>query len=71
MADSFADIFVWIDYGIFHVPGVTVRIIEQFLRRVENEQAIAIPGKHGRPIWIPVGDAAGVSNATPAIRSFA
>jgi hypothetical protein len=43
-ADPVADVFVWIDYGIFHIPGVTGRIIEDFLYRVQGEQAIAIPG---------------------------
>lgn len=42
--EPLTDVFVWIDYGIFHVPGVTTRIIEDFLRRAEGEQAIAIPG---------------------------
>jgi hypothetical protein len=42
--DRVADVFVWIDYGILHVPGVTLPIIEAFLHRVEWEQAIAIPG---------------------------
>jgi hypothetical protein len=43
-ADPFADVFVWIDYGIFHVPGVTGQIIDAFLERADSEQAIAIPG---------------------------
>jgi hypothetical protein len=43
-ADPFSDVFVWIDYGIFHVPGVTKEIIDAFLDRADNEQAIAIPG---------------------------
>jgi hypothetical protein len=38
------DVYVWIDYGIFHVPGVTPQIIKEFLFRARNEQAIAIPG---------------------------
>src|SRR3954463_1400145 len=42
--DPQADVFVWIDYGIFHIPGVTAEIIADFLRRVENEKAIVIPG---------------------------
>ena len=42
--DPFSDVFVWIDYGIFHVPGVTTAIIDAFLRRAENELTIAIPG---------------------------
>jgi hypothetical protein len=38
------EVLVWIDYGIFHVPGVTGRIIKDFLDRAADEQAIAIPG---------------------------
>jgi hypothetical protein len=43
-ADSSPDVLVWIDYGIFHLPGVTVGIIDDFLKRAETERAIAIPG---------------------------
>lgn len=39
-----ADVLVWLDAGIFHIPGVTSRIIEDFIRRAATEQAIAIPG---------------------------
>jgi hypothetical protein len=42
--DFLSDVFVWIDYGIFHVPGVTPRVIEEFVKRVDSETAIAIPG---------------------------
>jgi hypothetical protein len=42
--DPLADVFVWIDYGIFHVPGVTREIIDTFLDRADSERAIAIPG---------------------------
>jgi hypothetical protein len=42
--DPVSDVFVWIDYGIMHVPGVTVEIIDAFLDRADSEQAIAIPG---------------------------
>ena len=38
------DVFVWIDFGIFHLPGVTGTVIKEFLQRAESEQAIAIPG---------------------------
>jgi hypothetical protein len=44
LVDPFTDVFVWIDYGIFHLRGVTTEIIRNFLQRAENEQAIAIPG---------------------------
>lgn len=39
-----ADTFVWIDYGIFHVPGVTKEAIDSFLDRAEYEKMITIPG---------------------------
>jgi hypothetical protein len=39
-----ADPLVWIDFGIFHVPGVTRPIIESFMKRAQGEQAITIPG---------------------------
>jgi hypothetical protein len=38
------DVFVWIDYGIFHVPGVTPNIIREFLKRADGEEVISIPG---------------------------
>ena len=44
MVDQVSDVFVWIDYGIFHIPGVTDKIILEFLRRADSERAIAIPG---------------------------
>ena len=42
--DDKPDTFVWIDYGIFHVPGITGPIIQDFIKRVEGEKAIVIPG---------------------------
>ena len=41
-----ADVLVWLDYGICHQPGVTVRAIDDFLRRVTARRAITIPGCH-------------------------
>lgn len=38
------DVLVWIDFGIFHIPGVTAGIIREFMERADGEQAIAIPG---------------------------
>ncbi|HEX6827081.1 MAG TPA: hypothetical protein VF077_12260 [Nitrospiraceae bacterium] len=38
------EVFVWIDFGIFSVPGVNGHIIQEFLLRAMHEQAIAIPG---------------------------
>jgi len=45
--DTLADVFCWIDYGIFHVPGVTEQVIIEFLQRAENERLITIPGCWG------------------------
>ena len=39
-----ADLFVWIDYGIFHLPGMTEEILIDFLRRAKHETMITIPG---------------------------
>jgi FkbM family methyltransferase len=41
-----ADVLVWLDYGIFHVPGVTADVIDDFLGRVAARCEIAIPGCH-------------------------
>jgi hypothetical protein len=38
------EVLVWIDYGIFHVPGITIEIIKNFLLRAMDERCIAIPG---------------------------
>lgn len=53
------DVLVWIDLGIFHLPGVTSDIIRDFLQRAASEQTIAIPGcwdrdyeySDERPCW--------------------
>jgi len=42
--DPFADVFCWIDYGIFHLSGVTEQIIIDFLHRAEDERTVTIPG---------------------------
>jgi hypothetical protein len=41
------DVYVWIDYGIFHIPGMTPAIIKDFLVRADGEQTIVIPGCWG------------------------
>lgn len=40
------DNYVWIDYGILHVPGVTMDIIRGYLNRVRDDayDIISIPG---------------------------
>jgi hypothetical protein len=38
-----AETFIWMDYGIFHLPGVTKEIVEDFLGRIRPDD-LAIPG---------------------------
>lgn len=47
--DPDTDTFIWLDYGICSVPGVTVSVINEFLERVKRNDT-AIPG-----CW-PVGN---------------
>ncbi len=44
--DHAADVLVWIDYGVFSQPGITVDVIDAFLLRVAaaEEDKICIPG---------------------------
>ena len=44
--DPSATVFVWLDYGILHVPGVTVDVINTFLNQVKDDD-FAIPGCWG------------------------
>lgn len=39
-----ADVLIWLDYGIFHQPGVTAARIDDFLRAVRVRPEFAIPG---------------------------
>lgn len=41
--DHDTDTFIWMDYGIFHQPGVDIVEIEKFLQRVKKDD-LAIPG---------------------------
>lgn len=45
-AEPSAEVLVWIDYGIFHQPGITVNVIDEFLRRVRAHPCpmLVIPG---------------------------
>ncbi len=47
------DTYVWIDYGILHVPGVTLDVVRDYLNRVQENPPtdISIPG-----CWPPVSD---------------
>ena len=54
-----AQMYVWIDYGILHVPGVTPEVIQKYLARIDNcGGAVTLPGcwligdvPHDRPCW--------------------
>lgn len=43
LIDKDADVFVWLDYGIMHVPGVDADVINRFLETVKKDD-LAIPG---------------------------
>lgn len=43
MIDKFSETFVWIDYGIGHVPGVTAAVIDELMVKVQPND-FAIPG---------------------------
>lgn len=50
------DVFVWMDYGIFHMPGFTQIRVMDFLGDCAGEKAISIPGawpkgQDGGPCW--------------------
>ncbi len=56
LANPKDDVFVWMDYGIFHMPGFTQEKVLAFLQECEHETAIAIPGawpkgQEGGPCW--------------------
>lgn len=46
--DPDADVLVWVDYGIFHLPGVTNQSIYEFMEKVDDK-AIYIPGCLDKP----------------------
>jgi hypothetical protein len=43
-SNTIPEVFVWIDFGIFHLRGMTDQILIDFLQRAQHEQAITIPG---------------------------
>ncbi len=50
------DVFVWMDFGIFHMEGFSKERVLAFLKECEHETAIAIPGawpkgQDGGPCW--------------------
>ncbi len=57
MYDRRPDVFIWMDYGIWHVPGVTPKVVREFLHEVKAFD-LAIPGcwKSGDPRIESVGD---------------
>jgi hypothetical protein len=44
LSNAEADVFVWVDYGIYHIPDITVAVINKMLKRAEGEPEISIPG---------------------------
>lgn len=46
--DPSADVLVWVDYGIFHQPGITNQAIYEFCEKL-NDKAIYIPGCWDKP----------------------
>jgi hypothetical protein len=53
--DEDYDPLVWIDYGIFHVSGITRDAVEGFLDRVHEETHVTLPGCWKRTN-IPISD---------------
>lgn len=51
MLDPEPDVFVWIDYGILHVPGITVAVIRDMLKKVVDND-LAIPGCVPKPLTV-------------------
>jgi hypothetical protein len=54
---------IWIDYGVFHMPGVTKEIVCDFIRRVEESEPDVIVSPSGsagdpfgsNPTWLFLG----------------
>lgn len=46
--DPDADILVWVDYGVFRLPGVNNQVIYEFMDRLDDS-AIHIPGCWAKP----------------------
>lgn len=45
------DILVWVDYGIFRLPGVTNQAIYEFVERIDDKK-IYVPGCWDKPVII-------------------
>lgn len=57
--DPDADVFVWLDYGIFHQPGVTAQVIDDYLRRIRHSSSVSsvtLPGARDRPYGSAAAD---------------
>jgi hypothetical protein len=46
--DPDADILVWVDYGIFRLPGISNQVIYEFMEKLDDK-AIYIPGCWDKP----------------------
>ena len=42
--DPVADVYVWMDYGIFHQEGFSEELVAEFFSRVKNTEDIVFPG---------------------------
>ncbi len=69
-------VFVWIDYGILHVPGVTVAVIQRYLERIgDYGSSVILPGcwpkgdvRHETPCWRFCGGLMAVP--APLVKTF-
>jgi hypothetical protein len=50
VADLISDTFVWLDYGVGHVPGVEPEIVEDFINQIKRDD-FAIPGCWKDPLF--------------------
>jgi hypothetical protein len=54
-----ADMYVWIDYGIFHLPDLTAKVVSDYLKRAQDYPIVTMPGcwpkrneiPHDSPCW--------------------
>lgn len=75
-ADQPADVYVWIDYGIMHVPGVTAAVIQKYLEKAQDFAHVTMPGcwlrkpdvEPAHPCWRFCGGLIAVPR--PLIRQF-
>lgn len=64
--DKESDVFVWIDYGIFHLSDITEQIILDFLEEAAFQTEIAAAGSRKR---LPLNPAARIGGLTEVFLS--